>query len=366
MVSQDENVAHPLMHADEKTYSSPVAPVESDEPVMTGMTGMTSADRHQPQENIGATFAGGVAEEIARVEIYENGYHFPPRYLWHETLRQWGIDLWAFYNTGFGFFLVIYSLNIVAWGGMLFLLLCNAAPVMCQPMNDCDHIDSPRRIWIETDSQILNALFCVTGFGLAPWRIRDLVLLLQYRIGGNMKALRELAGVHRSWFRLEGSDRLPPYVGPKNIEETVSRFQLEAIPHPVETISSPPPTGVRASPTAMWKLDFVVWFNILNTILQIVLSAFMWGLNRYDRPSWSTGLFVCLACLAAAAAGAMTGSEGKRVKAVEGVPLTKRDMERLSRDKELGIPHWNNISDKDPMAKANKKAKRASNETKSR
>ncbi|KFY94778.1 hypothetical protein V498_03727 [Pseudogymnoascus sp. VKM F-4517 (FW-2822)] len=35
---------------------------------------------------------------------------------------------------------------------------------MCHPT--CDDINSPRRVWIEIDSQILNALFCVTGFGL--------------------------------------------------------------------------------------------------------------------------------------------------------------------------------------------------------
>jgi len=122
----------------------------------------------------------GVANTAAREQRFANGYHFPPKYSMRENIEQGLIDFWAFYNTGFGFFLTIYSLNVVAWGGMLFLLLCNAAPAMCVP--SCNDIDSPRRVWIETDSQILNALFCVTGFGLAPWSIRDLVLLLKYRM----------------------------------------------------------------------------------------------------------------------------------------------------------------------------------------
>lgn len=310
-------------------------------------------NRHQAQESVGATVAGGVAGAAARHTEYENGYHFPPRYSTKETIVQGLIDFWAFYNTGFGFFLTMYSIAVVGWGGMLFLLLCNAAPTMCNP--DCNDINSARRIWVETSSQVVNGLFCVTGFGLAPWRIRDLVLLLKYRIHKNTKALREVAGCHRGWFRLQGSQELPIHLGPKNIEEARGGYPEEAVPYPLDTVSEAPLTGLRAPPTKLWKLDFVIWFNFSNTILQGVLSGCMWGWNRYDRPSWSTGLFVCLACLVAAAAGIMMGVESKHVKAIEGVPLTKRDYERLAQDAEKGIPHWNNPKDKDPDEKKDKK-----------
>lgn len=80
-------------------------------------------------------------------------------------------------------------------GGMIFLLICNAAPAMCTP--DCNDINSPRRIWIEIDAQVLTALFCVAGFGLIPWRFRDLFYLLKYRLKKDKVALRRLAGIHR-------------------------------------------------------------------------------------------------------------------------------------------------------------------------
>lgn len=99
----------------------------------------------------------------------------PPKLPWTTSLA---IGLRSFAKwvlTIPGFLITVYGLNVVAWGGMLFLLLCNAAPAMCRPT--CNDINSPRRIWIEIDSQILNALFCVTGFGLAPWRFRDLYWL---------------------------------------------------------------------------------------------------------------------------------------------------------------------------------------------
>ncbi|KAI2626657.1 hypothetical protein GGR54DRAFT_591817 [Hypoxylon sp. NC1633] len=316
--------------------------------------------QNQAQEGVGAAFASNVAAFDVQLHEYSNGYHFPPKYPIKEQVRMVMVSFWNFYNTGFGFFLTIYSLNVIAWGGMLFLLLCNAAPEMCwvNGTYDCNHIDSPRRIWIETDSQILNGLFCVTGFGLAPWRFRDWYFLLRYRLQGDQKALRTLAGVHRGWFRLSGSDQLPVALGPKNIDEMPANYNINGVPYPLETISDAPPTGIRAPPTDLWKLDFVVYFNVANTFLQCVLSGFMWALNRYDRPSWSTGLFVCLACIAGAIAGIMMGVESKHVKAIEGVALTKGDMERLARDKELGIPHYNNISDKDPEVKKEKERRK--------
>lgn len=61
---------------------------------------------------------------------------------------------WKWVLTPMGFLIMLYGLNVVAWGGMLFLLLCNASPAMCHPT--CNDINSPRRKWIEWDSQILN------------------------------------------------------------------------------------------------------------------------------------------------------------------------------------------------------------------
>jgi len=50
----------------------------------------------------------------------------------------------------------------------------------------------------------------------------------------------------------------------------------------------------------------------------------------------------------------MSFVEGKHVKSIEGVPISEKDQERLKRDRELGITHWNNINDekpKEPTAK---------------
>jgi hypothetical protein len=293
---------------------------------------------------------------------YPNGYHFPPSKSFGQSTLEGLKAFGNYFMTPLGFLVTIYGLNVVAWGGMLFLLLCNAAPAMCHP--SCNDINSPRRKWIEWDSQILNALFCVTGFGLAPWRFRDLWFLMKYRLRKDHEALRRLAGIHRGWFRLPGSSELPIDVGPETISHQLSGDQTN-IPYPPEKIPDVPLTGVRARESKVWKLDLVIWLMVWNTFLQAVLSGFMWGMNRYDRPSWSTGLFVALACIVAGIGGYIMFLEGKKVKSQEGVPVTEKDMRRLEQDRERGVFHYNNMEDKDLEAKkAAKEQKKAKKEAK--
>jgi hypothetical protein len=51
-----------------------------------------------------------------------------------------------------------------------------------------------------------------------------------------------------------------------------------------------------APPTSLWKLSFVVWMMVLNTLFQAVLASMMWVCDRINRPTWSTGTFIGLGC----------------------------------------------------------------------
>ncbi|TDZ28944.1 hypothetical protein C8035_v003816 [Colletotrichum spinosum] len=211
---------------------------------------------------------------------------------WKVTIANGLKAFWKFFLTPSGFIITIYCLNIVGWGAMLFFLLINAAPAMNYP--SADDNNSPRKKWLEIDSQILNALFCVTGFGLAPWRFRDLYWYIRAVNFKNREAMRRLAAQNKGWFR-------PPtwtFDGDKGRAPTF--------------------TDQTAPPTALWKLGFTIWMMVLNTLIQAVLCYFMWGYNRIDRPSWATGTFIGLGCGVAMLAGVMSWWEGRKVKKIEG------------------------------------------------
>lgn len=61
---------------------------------------------------------------------FPNGYHFPPKHSFGESMKLGGLAFWNYFLTPVGFVVTIYGLNVVAWGGMLFLLLCNAGKHM--------------------------------------------------------------------------------------------------------------------------------------------------------------------------------------------------------------------------------------------
>ncbi|KAK4634164.1 hypothetical protein CLAFUW4_00247 [Fulvia fulva] len=282
-------------------------------------------------------------------KVYANGYVPPPKLPWTTSTVIGLKAFWKWFLTPFGFLVTLYGLNVVAWGGMLFLLLCNASPAMCWTSDgqggkffDCNDINSPRRKWIEWDSQILNALFCVTGFGLVPWRFRDLYYSLCYRFTSESKqgrekkmyGLRKLAAHYRSWYRLPGSETLDAIVKPDEVLDSDLRLPLPASKRPND-----PPTGERAPPTPIWKVDFFIWCQVWNTFFQCCLCGFMWGLNRHDRPSWSTGLFVALACGVAGVGGLVSFLEGKKVKRIEGVLPSAAVQKVLAarHDPELGL-----------------------------
>jgi hypothetical protein len=222
----------------------------------------------------------------------------PAKEPWSKATLHGAAAFWKFFLTPTGFCITIYGLNVVAWGAMLFFLLLKAAPAMNHP-DGGDADSSPRKIWIEIDSQILNALFCLTAWGLAPWRFRDLYWVARWRFGkheASQRAIRRLAARNEAWFRMREEDC-----------EAKETFH-----------------DARAPPTASWKLDFVVWMMVMNTLLQVGMAFFMWHWNRIDRPSWGTGTFIGLGCGVSLLAGLVTWWEGRKVKKIEGPKIKSR------------------------------------------
>ncbi|ERF73958.1 hypothetical protein EPUS_05381 [Endocarpon pusillum Z07020] len=294
---------------------------------------------------------------------YPNGYRFPPKHTWWQSTVIGLKAFWKFFLTPFGFLVTIYSLNVVAWGAMIFFVLLQAAPAMCHP--SCSDPNSARQIWIEIDSQILNALFCVTGFGLIPWRFRDFYYLIQWRVFKKYDYFRRLAGHNRGWFRLPGSENLDPLLGPPPVytkknpkkddsppewsdEEIAELEKNPAVPLPATAMPPAPLTGVRAPPTKPIMIDVVVWMYVLNTVFQACLAGAMWGLNRFTRPSWVTGFLITIGCIVAIIAGIVVFREGKKIKKVEGIPVEEREVENdIEKGQEaLGLGNDKKVNEK--------------------
>lgn len=93
---------------------------------------------------------------ITRGSVQSADYAQQPKVPWTRSTIIGLKAFWKWFLTPFGFLVTIYALNVVAWGGMLFLLLCNAAPEMCWVLDeqdgwirDCDNLYSSRRKWLE-------------------------------------------------------------------------------------------------------------------------------------------------------------------------------------------------------------------------
>ncbi|KAI0884296.1 uncharacterized protein GGS22DRAFT_189423 [Annulohypoxylon maeteangense] len=236
-----------------------------------------------------------------------------PKKPWGPTIVNGLKAFWKFFCTPAGFCIIIYFLNIVAWGAMLFFLLLKAAPAMNYPTADDDNL--PRKKWLEIDSQILNALFCVTGFGLAPWRFRDLYFFIRASCCHDKVAMGKLSVQNKGWFRPPLWAREDEDCPTEAVQED-GRRSIGSMEKQATTF-----TGNLAPPTALWKLAFTIIMMVFNTLFQVALSYFMWAYNRLDRPTWATGTFIGLGCGVSALAGGMSWWEGRKVKKTEGPEL---------------------------------------------
>lgn len=167
----------------------------------------------------------------------------------------------------------------------------------------------------------MNALFCLTAFGLFPWRARDAYYLVRWRFAGDEGAGARIREINQGWYvpSFEDSvkdaasrqDTLERIASLSSTHSSTSLDSKAALPPPPE---EPPTAHTSAPPTKPWKLHFVIWMYIMNTALQCVLCGFMWGYDRITRPGAAVGVLVALGCGVAGAAGIMVWWEGRRVK----------------------------------------------------
>ncbi|KAF8313500.1 uncharacterized protein EI90DRAFT_3136662 [Cantharellus anzutake] len=201
----------------------------------------------------------------------------------------------------------IYSFLCAFWGAAIVLFL-----VKWINLHNTQH----QKFWIELSSQIENALFTLTGIGLLPWRVVDTYLILKI---WHYKRLDAKLRRQQSLPPLENEDDLPdPDLDPnfrhvltesqqRDLRRQQKRFQKSQTwyrPHATDTHRAFPIT------TALWICLLVDG----NSFFQCFLCGCMWGLNRYNRPAWTTGLLIPASFLCAIAAGIIIAKGGSKTK----------------------------------------------------
>lgn len=184
-----------------------------------------------------------------------------------------------------GFAITIYGLNIIAWGGNVISFALQRSPANVPPELQWSLFITPNGDWV----WLLNPECAFLRHWIRPLPLARPWTLPVVSMASGARENQSTESV--------GSPRR----NPRKLVSKIFRFDPATDDH----LEQAPGKwdGGYATPTPSWKLDVVVWGNILNTVFQVCLAVCMWAFNRFDRPSWTTGLFVGLACVAAGIPG---------------------------------------------------------------
>ncbi|PIL37095.1 hypothetical protein GSI_00787 [Ganoderma sinense ZZ0214-1] len=230
--------------------------------------------------------------------------------------RRMMAGVWSFLKTPLGIATAIYGFLIVFWGTAIVVFLI---PIINL------HNDIQQGYWVELSQQVETGLFTITSIGFIPFRVMD-----TYRICKIWRYKRKIARVRRRAGLLElyDPDDLPDPVYDKNHVQVLSekeQIDLHYQQHQFmksQTWYRPHGTQThRAFPITM-----ALWIcicNDLNSFFQCLLSGTMWGLDRFERPAWTTATTLPAAFIAGIIAGVLIYLGGRRTR------RTKQVEERL-------------------------------------
>jgi hypothetical protein len=177
----------------------------------------------------------------------------------------------SFFFTFSGLLVTFYFLLVAAFAIFLAILLADSAPAMSHKWGPDEVQNSQRGIWIEVCTQVLTALFCITGLGLLPTRARDLILIIRGQILGDIYSSNRILRIHSNWF--------------------------------------------WAGFSRNWKMVLVSALFMISSVLQVLLCVVMWHLDRYTRPAWITASLISVSSALVIVAGLIMLVEARRINA---------------------------------------------------
>ncbi|CAE6347069.1 unnamed protein product [Rhizoctonia solani] len=230
---------------------------------------------------------------------------------------------WDYIKTPMGFISFVYGFLCAFWGAAIVIFLVKIINL---------HNEDRQGFWVEISSQIENALFTVTGIGLIPWRVIDTYRIA--KIWHYRQVTRRLRRNAKLPALIDGNDLPDPVYNP-NYVHVLSDKQQEDLHYQQQKFMASQ-TWYRPHETETHKAFpiktalFICLFIDFNSVFQCMLCGCMWGLNRFERPAWTTGTLIPASFLCGIAAGVLIwrgGNQTKKVKEVEQRLREALDME---------------------------------------
>ncbi|KAK7695911.1 hypothetical protein QCA50_000550 [Cerrena zonata] len=232
--------------------------------------------------------------------------------------------VWSFTKTPMGVIVAFYGFNVIFWGTGIVFFLAKFINL---------HNANTQGFWVELCQQVETGLFSATSIGLIPFRALDtwrVYWIWHYK--RKLRMLRQKAGLPE----LYDPDDLPDPIYDENYvhvltdedqadlhyqQHKFAQSQTWYRPHGTQTH--------RAFPINTALLICVL--NDLNSIFQCLLSGCMWGLNRFQRPAWTTATTLPAAFICGIAAGFYIYWGGRKTKRHEQVEERLRNALALER-----------------------------------
>ncbi|KAI0750742.1 golgi-body localization protein domain-containing protein [Daedaleopsis nitida] len=233
--------------------------------------------------------------------------------------------VWSFVKTPLGFITAIYGFLVVFWGTGIVLFLAKMINL---------HNEITQGFWVELCQQVETGLFTATSIGFIPFRVMDTYRICKiWRYKRKIAELRAKAGLPE----LYDPDDLPdPVYDPNYVQVLTEKEQIDLHYQQHQFMKSQ--TWYRPHGTETHRafpIGLALWIGVcndLNSFFQILLSGCMWGLDRFQRPAWTTATTLPAAFVAGIIAGVLIYWGGRKTRRTEQV----KDRLRIALEMEHG------------------------------
>jgi len=231
-----------------------------------------------------------------------------------QKIRRIGWGIRDFVSTPTGACTAFYGFLCAFWGAAIVLFLAKIINL---------HNKDLQNFWIEISSQVTNGLFTATGIGLIPWRVIDTYRMAKiWHYKRLTRQLRRKAGIQD----LGDEDDLPdPAINPDFVRVLTEKQQDELHYQQQKFMASQTWYRPHATEThRAFPINTALLICLLidgNSFFQCFLCGCMWGMNRFQRPAWTTGSLIpaSFMCALVAAYFIFKGNnKTKKTKEVEG------------------------------------------------